>query len=320
MTTNFKLIPPDASPDRDHKATWTQEDRDFVWLSRLRKLLPVMLVLPAAILGGWMIVHFVGPGAQNDHRAILGFIFVGVVGGPGIAMILAAFDNRMQRRFPERRQRYLYAGRVWSPYISDAVESLEPHTASRGQRYEARRVILAPLRRKVAWFKRALRRIAIVQWTIAALSLAYAASPDVGNAGHVGAAVGIALTMILSGLALSLVWHVMIYDLPPRLNPMTHALDLPPAMAAVLLDAGEDDGTIWLVDDKIVPRALFKTPFAPLLLGTPWDTAHLPFGLWAHTKHIRKEMSGEVREYFRISAFFERVAAQNAIADDDNED
>ena len=318
MTTNFKLIPPGASPDRDHKATWTQEDRDFVWLSRLRKLLPVLLVLPAAILGGWMIVHFVGPGAENDQRTILAFIFVGVVGGPGIAMTLAAFDSRMQRRFPERRQRHLYAGRVWSPYISDAVESLEPHTTSRGQRYEARRVILEPLRRKVAWFKRALRRIAIIQWTIAAILLAYAVSPSTGSTEQIVASVAIALSLILSGLTLSLVWHVMIYDLPPRFNPMTHALDLPPATTAVLLDAGEDDGTIWLVDHKIVPRALFKTPFAPLVLGTPWDTAHLPFGLWAHTKHLRKEMSGEIREYYRISAFFEKVAAECTEDDDDD--
>lgn len=319
MTTNFRLVPPAASPNVDRKATWSNEDRDYVWLRRIRRSLPVSLIIPLAIGGGWILTRMIAPGREFDKAATIAFILFGLVGGPGVAFILGVFDSRMERRFPEKRRRCLYAGRIWSPYITDAVESLEPRTASRGERHDARQAALEPLRRRVAWFKRTFRRIALVQWTIAALALAYAASSDADHAEQIGAAIGIAASLILSGLTLSLVWHILIHDVPPSLNPMAIEIDLPPAMAAVLLDAREDDGTIWLDDDKIVPRALFKTPFAPLLLGTPWDTAHLPFGLWAQTKHIRKEMSGEVREYFRISAFFERVAAQNAVADDDED-
>ena len=87
-------------------------------------------------------------------------------------------------------------------------------------------------------------------------------------------------------------------------------------MAAILENACEDDGQIWLVDHKPVPRALFKTPFGPLLLGEPWTTAFLPFGLWKGHAHIRKEMSGEIRGYYRITEFLANAVHEY---DEDND-
>ena len=318
MTTNFELKHPSVAPRRERKATWTREDRDYVWLRRTRETLPVLLILTLAIPGFWLLTQAVPPRDAISPSAAAAFVLLCTIGGPAIATATAAFDKWLRRRFPEARERELYSGRARAPYIRDTIESLEPQTVNYGERFYARRAILEPLRREVAWFKRVFRHIAMIQWTIAALGLAYAASPEARHAQDVGMAVTTSVAFILSGFSLSLIWHVLIYDLPPRLNPMAMPVALSIAMTTVLHNACEDDGLIWLVNNKIVPRAMFKTPFGPLLLGEPWNTAHLPFGLWAGPRHIRKEMSGEIKEYYRMTAFFERIA-EGCTADDEDD-
>lgn len=297
MTRSFKLGNVSGSPSREGKATWTHEDRDFVWLTRARRFLPALLMALPAITGAWCVLH----GTRIDGSIGAPYKIataIVIFGGATIGTAaLWRFDRWMGTRFPYRRERELYAGRAWPPCIGEEITALEPVDLPRSKLLADRAAILKPLRRRVIWFKKLMQRTAIAQWTIAALSLAYATSAQAQHAHHVGAALVIALALIASGMTWPVIWHVLIYDVPARYNPMYVPVQLSQPMAGVLQDACEDDGHIWLVDHKVVPRALFKTPFGPLLLGEPWTTAYLPFGLWVRAAHIRKEMSGEIRGY-----------------------
>lgn len=318
MKTRFPLADPATARAVDNKATWTREDRDYIWLQRgLRFLRFAAFPLPGVAT---LYCYFMFETATGLVRFayLLGCAVIII----GFANIVVNADSRacqwLARRFHHDRERQLYESRAWPPYIEDAINALETIDQTRSQLLHSRKAILEPLRRTVLSYRRLLQRITLTSWTLAAIGVIYAASGHARGSQQTVPAITIATGLILIGIAMPRLWQILIYDIPARYNPMFSVVELSPAMAAVLQDACEDDGQIWLVDNKVVLRSLFKTPFGPLLLGDPWNEALLPFGLWSQETHIRKEMSPEIRKYYEMTRFL--INAAHAFEDEHEDD
>lgn len=296
MATGFRWSGGATSPGKDAQATWTREDRDYIWLSRALNFKRLILTGLPGCSAAWCLAQGFpahGPAKLAYLIAAVAIIFATVTAGT--SLILRSY-HRMERRFPSKRERQLYARRASPPSIGHAINALEPVDHNPQITIQKREAILEPLRRRVAWFRSAFQRVAIAQLTIAVVSLAYAASDGAALAHQVRFAIEVAAACVLSAATWPAIWNILIYDVPARINPLWAPVDLSGPMAAVLQDACDDEGEIWLAQHKIVPRGLFKTPFGPLLLGEFSGTASLPLGLWCRPTRLVKDMSREILE------------------------
>lgn len=299
MNTKFDKERAVHGPAVERKASWTYEDRDYIWLNRLTYVLnPAGICI--LLLGGIPIM-FEALDADGLRQAAI-FIAIAVwsfFGTMAVTMLRSKYERYLESRFPFSRVRYLYS----RPYFDNTtLEYLRgPGDNDRREAIEQRDAALAPLRDRVARYKKLFRGVAIAQFTAGIVCIIWVHSPAVpGAPAPLVSAIGI---LLLLGSLLSMpAWQIMIYDLPARWNPMYASTKLPAAMEELLQDACDDDGAIWIVDhmsisngaQKIVPRGLFKTPFGPLLFGDDWSSAPLPLGLWQFSAHIRKDVSKEI--------------------------
>jgi len=299
MNTQFEKEGPIHGPAVERKASWTHEDRDYIWLTRL-----TYLFQPAAfciLFPTGLAIVIKASQAEGISQAAM---FIGVVlwisfGTMAAGELKWKYEEYLSARFPGDRVRYLYD----RPFFDNStLESLSrPNDNDRRAAAEQRNAALEPLRKRVARYKKIFRGAAITQFTAGIVCIFWLHTPAVpGAPGPLTSAIGILL--LLGSLLPMPAWKIMIYDLPARWNPMYVPTKLPAVMEELLQDACDDDGAIWTVDNisifngapKIIPRGLFKTPFGPLLFGDDWSSAHLPLGLWQHSAHIRKDMSKEI--------------------------
>lgn len=299
MNTQFDKESAVQGPTVERKASWTHEDRDYIWLTRL-----TYLFQPAAfciLVPTGLAIMIKASQAEMIHGAamLVGLLLWTCLGTIAAGELKSKFEEYLSARFPGDRARYLYDRPFFDnstlAYLSAAGDN-DRRTAD-----EQRKEALAPLQKRVAWYKKLFRGAAITQFTAGIVCIFWLHTPAVpGAPGPLTSAIGILL--LLGSLLPVPAWKFMIYDLPTRWNPMYIPITLPPAMEELLQDACDDDGAIWTVDHtsllngvhKIIPRGLFKTPFGPLLFGDDWSSAHLPLGLWQHSAHIRKDMSKEI--------------------------
>ena len=299
MNTHFERKGPIRGPAVERKASWTYEDRDYIWLSRLTYLFtPLGACLMAGVGMLIMIEAFDADGVKQTALFIGMAVWV-ISGSIAVPELKSKYENYLRDRFPESRLRYLYE----RPFFDNSTLAYLRGLSNNDSReaVEQRDEALEPLRKRVARYKTLFRGAAIAQFTAGIVCIFWLHTPDMGGApGPLTSA--IALLLLLGSLLPIPAWQSMIYDLPERWNPMYVPIKLPPAIEDLLQNACDDDGSIWTVDhisilngaQKIVPRGLFKTPFGPLLFGDNWSSAPLPLGLWQFSAHIKKDVSKEI--------------------------
>lgn len=299
MNTQFDKEHAIQGPAVERKASWTYEDRDYIWLSRLTYLftpLGACLMAPVGML--IMIAAFDADGL-NQAALFIGFAVWVISGSIAVPELKSKYEDYLRARFPGSRVRYLYD----RPFFDNSTLAYlrRPNDSDRREAVEQRNAALEPLRKRVARYKKLFRGAAITQFTAGIVCIIWLHTPAMpGAPAPLVSAIGV---ILLVGSLLPLpAWQIMIYDLPARWNPMYVPITLPPAIEELLQNACDDDWAIWTVDhisilsgaQKIVPRGLFKTPFGPLLFGDDWSSAPLPLGLWQFSAHIRKDVSKEI--------------------------
>lgn len=299
MNTQFEKEGPIQGPTVERKASWTYEDRDYIWLTRLTYLftpLGACLMAPIAML---IMIAVLDADGLRQAALFTAFAVWGVSGGIAVTTLKSKYEKYLSARFHGSRLRYLYD----RPYFDNSTRAYLRGLSDSDKRdaVEQRDAALEPLRKRVARYKKLFRGAAIAQFTAGIVCIFWLHTPAMpGAPGPLTGAIGVLL--LLGSLLPIPAWQIMIYDLPARWNPMYVPITLPPAIEELLENACDDDGAIWTVDhisilngaQKIVPRGLFKTPFGPLLFGDDWSSAPLPLGLWQYSAHIRKDVSKEI--------------------------
>lgn len=299
MNTQFDKERSTQGPAVERKASWTYEDRDYIWLTRLTYVFTpagICILAPTGLAIMIEAIHAEGLRQAAIFTALAVWNFFVIM---AVTELKSKYDEYLRARFPGSRVRYLYS----RPFFDNSPLAYLKGATNNDRRVaiEQRDAALEPLRRRVALYKKLFRAAAITQFTAGVVCIFWVHTPAVpGAPGLLTSAIGILL--ILGSLIPTAGWQIMMYDLPARWNPIYVPITLPPAMEELLQDACDDDGAIWTVDHisifngapKIVPRGLFKTPFGPLLFGDNWSSAPLPMSLWQFSAHIRKDVSKEI--------------------------
>ena len=109
MNTQFEKEGPIQGPAVERKASWTYEDRDYIWLSRLTYLftpLVVCLMVPVAVLT--MIAAFHADGLRQAALFIAAAVWT-LLGSSVAVTLKSKYQAYLNSRFHGSRVRYLYS-------------------------------------------------------------------------------------------------------------------------------------------------------------------------------------------------------------------
>lgn len=227
MNTQFEKEGPIQGPAVERKASWTYEDRDYIWLSRL-----TYVFTPAAICilfptGLAIVIEAIHADGIRQAAIFIGFVLWQFFGAMAVGELKWKYGEYLSARFPGSRVRYLYD----RPFFDNStLEYLRrPNDNDRRAAAEQRNAALEPLRKRVARYKKLFRGAAITQFTAGIVCVFWLHTPAVpGAPGLLTSAIGFLL--LLGSLLPTPAWQIMIYDLPARWNPMYVPITLPPAM------------------------------------------------------------------------------------------